>query len=70
MQTELRTADELRIGDRVLAADGTPLTVTSTRLQGVGVGMVSVGFAERPRRVTYRPSDAMSVFATPIRRAG
>jgi len=70
MQTELRTADELRIGDRVLAADGTPLTVTSTRLQGVGVGMVSVGFAERPRRVSYRPSDAMSVFATPIRRAG
>ena len=72
MQTELRTADELRIGDRVLAADGTPLTVTSTRLQGVGVGVgvVSVGFAERPRRVSYRPSDAMSVFATPIRRAG
>lgn len=70
MQTELRRADELRIGDRVLAADGTPLTVTSTRLQGVGVGVVSVGFAERPRRVSYRPSDAMSVFATPIRRAG
>ena len=68
--TELRRADELRIGDRVVTPDGTVLSVTSTRLQGVGAGVVSVGFAERSRRVSYRPSDALSVFVVAIRRAG
>ena len=70
MLTELRRADELRIGDRVVAADGTVLTVTSARFQGVGAGVVSVGFAERPHRVTYRPRDALSVLVVAVRRAG
>ena len=70
MRTQQRRADELRIADCVLTADGTLLTVTSTRLQGVGAGVVSVGFAERPRRANYRPSEAMSVLVTPIRRTG
>ena len=70
MLTELRRADELRVGDRVVTPDGTVLSVTSTRLQGVGAGVVSVGFAERSRRVSYRPSDALSVFVVAIRRAG
>ena len=43
MLTELRRADELRIGDHVVADDGTLLTVTSVRVQGVGAGVVSVG---------------------------
>ena len=70
MSTELRRADELRIGDRVVTADGTVLTVSSTRLQGVGAGVVSLGFAERPRRVSYRPRDGLSVFVVAVRRAG
>ena len=49
---------------------GSLLTVTSTRLQGVGVGVVSLGFAERPRRVNYRPSQTLSVVVSPFRRAG
>ena len=70
MRTQLRRADELRIGDRLLTTDGSLLTVTSTRLQGVGVGVVSLGFAERPRRVNYRPSQTLSVVVRPFRRAG
>ena len=70
MLTELRRADELRIGDRVVTAAGTVLTVTSTRMQGVGAGVVSVGFAERPRRVSYRPRGAVSVLVVAVRRAG
>lgn len=70
MLTGLGRADELRIGDRVVTADGTVLTVTSARLQGVGAGVVSVGFAERPRRISYGPSEALSVFVVPVRRAG
>ena len=46
------------------------MTVTSTRLQGVGVGVVSLGFAEGPRRVNYRPSQTLSVVVRPFRRAG
>ena len=46
MLTELGRADELRIGDRVVTTDGTLLTVTSARMQGVGAGVVSAGFAE------------------------
>ena len=70
MLTELRRADELRIGDRMVAAAGTVLTVTSTRMQGVGAGVVSLGFAERPRRVSYRPRDELSVLVVAVRRAG
>jgi hypothetical protein len=70
MLTELRRADELRIGERVVMADGSLLVVTSARLQGVGAGEVSVGFAGRSRRVSYRPSDAVSVLVVPVRRAG
>ena len=70
MLTELRRADELRIGDRVVTAGGAVLTVTSTRMQGVGPGGVSVGFAERPRRVSYRPRDALSVLVVAVRKAG
>ena len=44
MLTELRRADELRIGALVVTADGTVLTVTSTRMQGVDAGVVSLGF--------------------------
>ena len=54
MLTELRRADELRIGDRVVTADGTLLTVTSTRMQGVGAGVVVLGL----RRAT--PSGQLS----------
>jgi len=68
MLTELRRADELRIGDCVVTAAGTVLTVTSTRMQGAGV--VSLGFAELPRRVSYRPRDALSVLVVAVRRAG
>jgi hypothetical protein len=46
------------------------LTVTSTRMQGVGAGVVSLGFAERPRRVSYCPRDALSVLVVAVRRAG
>ena len=70
MLTELRRADELRIGDRVVTAAGTVLTVTSTRMQGVGAGVVSLGFAQLPRRVSYRPRDALSVLVVAARRAG
>jgi hypothetical protein len=69
MLTELRRADELRIGDRVVTAAGTVLTVTSTRMQGVGAGVVSLGFAQLPRRVSYRPRDAVSVLVVAARRA-
>lgn len=70
MLTESRRADELHIGDRVLTAAGTVLTVTSTRLQGAGPGVVSLGFAERTDRVSCRPGDELSVLPTLIRRAG
>ena len=70
MEILLRRADELRIGDRVQMTDGAVLTVTSTRLQGVGPGVVSVGFAERPARFSYRAGDAMRMLITSIRRAG
>ena len=70
MLTELRRAVELCIGDRVVTADGTLLTVTSARMQGVGVGVVSLGFAERPRRVSYRPRDALKVLVIAVSRAG
>jgi hypothetical protein len=46
------------------------LTVTSTRMQGVGAGVVSLGFAQLPRRVSYRPRDAVSVLVVAVRRAG
>ena len=70
MRTQLRRADELRIGDRLLTTDGSLVTVTSTRLQGVGVGVVSLGFAEVPRRVNYRPTQTLTVVVSPLRRAG
>ncbi len=61
MQTLQRRAGEIRIGDTVLQADGRMLTVTSTRVQGPGPGVVSVGFAELGHRVSYRPADAVVV---------
>jgi hypothetical protein len=70
MEILLRRADELCIGDRVQMTDGAVLTVTSTRLQGVGPGVVSVAFAERPARISYRAGDAMRMLTTSIRRAG
>ena len=70
MLTEPRRADELGIGDRVVTTDGNALTVTSTRLQGVGAGVVSLGFAERRGRVSYAPSDVLNVFVGSVRRAG
>ena len=42
------------------------LTVTSTRMQGVGAGVVSLGFAELLRRVSYRPRDALSVLVVAV----
>ena len=63
MQTFQRRADELRIGDRVVDARGHPLAVTSTRLEGVGTGVVSVAFAELRRRVNYRPSEVVQILA-------
>ena len=68
MQTEMRSARKLRIGDRVISSHGTPLTVTSTRLQGAGAGVVSVGYAEIPGRASYRPGDSVSVLVA--RQAG
>jgi hypothetical protein len=70
MVTELRRADELRISDQVFTAAGSLLTVTSTRLQGVGPGVVSVGFAERPGRLSLRPGEVVSVAIIPVRKAG
>ena len=60
MRTQLRRAGELRIGDRVLCADGTA-TVTSTRIEGGGGGTVSVGLTGRPGRSRYRPGDLVTV---------
>jgi len=60
MRTQLRRAGELRIGDRVVCADG-PATVTSTRIEGPGGGTVSVGLTGRPRRSRYRPGDMVTV---------
>ena len=62
MRTQLRRAGELRIGDRVLCDDG-PATVTSTRIEGVGGGTVSVGLTGRSRRSRYRPGDLVAVLA-------
>jgi hypothetical protein len=62
MKNQLRRAREVRIGDRVVAPDG-PLTVTSTRIEGVGGGMVSLGFAERRERSGFRPGDMIEVLA-------
>lgn len=70
MLIEPRRADGLHIGDRVLTAAGTVLTVTSTRLQGAGPGVVSLGFAERPDRVSCRPGDELSVLPILIPRSG
>lgn len=61
MQTLPRSAGDIRIGDTVLQDDGRLLTVTSTRVQGPGRGMVSVGFAELGHRVSYRPADAVLI---------
>ncbi len=61
MAAQQRSAGEIRIGDRLVAADGKWLTVTSTRLQGAGSGVVSVGFAELAHRVSYRPADAVVI---------
>jgi hypothetical protein len=60
MRTQLRRAGELRIGDRVICVDG-PATVTSTRIEGVGGGTVSVGLTGRPDRSRYRPGDLVTV---------
>ena len=60
MRTQLRRAGELRIGDRVLCADGTA-TVTSTRIEGGGGGTVSVGLTGRPGRSRYRPGALVTV---------
>jgi len=68
--TQERRADELRIGDRVVSSESRILTVTSTRMQGVGAGAVSLGFAELPHRISYRPSDSVLVVAPSIRKAG
>ena len=66
MRTQLRRAGELRIGDRVLCADG-PATVTSTRIEGAAGGTVSVGLTGRPGRSRYRPAELVTVVsaATP-----
>ncbi len=61
MRTQQRRAGEIRIGDTVVCADGRLLTVTSMRLQGLGPGVVSVGFAELGHRVSYRAADAVLV---------
>ena len=60
MKNQLRRAQEVRIGDRVAAPEG-PLTVTSTRIEGVGGGQVSLGFAERRQRSGFRPDDLIEV---------
>ena len=70
MLTEPRRADELHIGDRVLTVAGTVLTVTSTRMQGAGPGVVSLGFAERPARMSCRPGDELTVLHSLICRPG
>ena len=43
MRTELIPAADVRIGDYVLDELGAPAVVTSTRWQGVGGGVVSIG---------------------------
>ena len=48
--------------DRVLLISG--------GTQGVGAGVVSLGFAQLPRRVSYCPRDALSVLVVAVRRAG
>jgi len=70
MDTQERRADELRIGDRVISPESGVLTITSTRVQGVGAGAVSLGFAELPHRISYRPSDSLLVLAPSVRKAG
>ena len=70
MDSQERRADEPRIGDRVVSSESRILTVTSTRMQGVGAGAVSLGFAELPHRISYRPSDSVLVVAPSIRKAG
>jgi hypothetical protein len=70
MDTQERRAAELRIGDQVISAESKVLTVTSTRVQGVGAGVVSLGFAGLPHRISYRPGDSVLVLAPSIREAG
>ena len=55
-----RRAQDLRIGDRVIRGEH-PLTVTSTRLQGVRGGTVSVGFAEQGERASFGPNDLIDI---------
>ncbi|MGS0686998.1 hypothetical protein ACVBEQ_17960 [Nakamurella sp. GG22] len=55
-----RRAQDLRIGDRVICGEH-PLTVTSTRLQGVRGGTVSVGFAEQGERVSFAPNELLDI---------
>jgi len=69
MRTQLRRAGELRIGDRVVGADG-PATVTSTRIEGAGGGTVSIGLAGRAHRSRYRPGDLVPVLAPGVPSAG
>ena len=60
-----RRAQDLRIGDQVMRGDHL-MTVTSTRLQGVRGGTVSVGFLEMGERVTFGPNDLIDIHE-PIR---
>src|SRR5664279_2694966 len=67
MRTQLRRAGELRIGDRVICVDG-PATVTSTRIEGVGGGTVSVGLTAGPTAPATGPATWSPWFLLPAQR--
>ena len=60
MRTELIPAADVRIGDCVLDAQGAPAVVTSTRRQGVGVGVVSIALSNHSDRRVSSGSDLVA----------
>ncbi len=61
MQTVQRRADAVRIGDRVLDANGHEYRVVSVRLEGVGGGVVSMALAGSGGRAVLSPSALVDV---------
>lgn len=64
MRSEQRAALTLRIGDEVILPDGTRRVVTSTRLQGVGGGVVSLGLSGLPTRTQLAAGTELPVLVT------
>ncbi len=61
MQTVQRRADAVRIGDRVLDANGHEFRVVSVRLEGAGGGVVSLALAGSGGRAVLAPGTLLQV---------